>query len=72
MHVTCMFHANFINLHEQQHNMHAIMLMYKHVSRNMQESRTFSMHVICIKYDMHLLYKAENPSAHLSTFEVMG
>ena len=66
-----MFHANFINLHEQ-HNMHAIMLMYKHVSHNMQESRTFSMHVICINYDMHLLYKAEKPFVRLTTFEVMG
>ena len=26
VHVTCMFHANFINLHAQQ-NMHVIMLM---------------------------------------------
>ena len=28
--ITCMFHANFINLHEE-HNMHVIMLMYMHV-----------------------------------------
>ena len=47
VHVTCMFHANFINLHAQQ-NMHVIMLMYKHVSCNMQGFRTFSMHVTCM------------------------
>ena len=40
MQVTCMFHANFINLHEQ-HNMHVIMLMYMHVLCNMQGFRGF-------------------------------
>ena len=35
VHVTCMFHANFINLHAQQ-NIHVIMLMYMHVSCNTQ------------------------------------
>ena len=47
VHVTCMFHANFVNLHEQ-HNMHVIMSIYKHVSCNIQEFRTFSMHVTCM------------------------
>ena len=47
VHATCMFHANFINLHAQQ-NMHVIMLMYMHVSCNMQGFRMFSMHVTCM------------------------
>ena len=54
MHVTCMFHAIIIDLHEQ-HNMHVIMLMYMHVSCNMHGFGTFSMHVTCIKCDMHVI-----------------
>ena len=39
-----MFHAVIIDLHVL-HGMHVIMLMYMHVSCNMHEFLTFSIHV---------------------------
>ena len=43
VHVKCKVHQ-----HTEQHNMHVIMLMYMHVSCNMQEFQTFSMNITCM------------------------
>ena len=44
VHVTCMLHENFMDLHALL-NIHVAILMYMHVSCNMHGFRTFFMHV---------------------------
>ena len=55
VHVTCMLHENFMDLHALL-NMHVAILKYMHVSCNMHGFRTFFMHVTCLlhEHDMHV------------------
>ena len=55
VHVTCMLHENFMDLHALL-NMHVAILMYMHVSCNMHGFQTFFMHVTCMlhEHDMHV------------------